>query len=74
MSCSKLFFNITDCIYGIPLNIETFWRDRENIEQTLLLISIITVIISQIDTYYNKIPYRILDLSGEKYAYYAYKK
>lgn len=47
---------------------ENFWREREDTEQILLILSIITVIIFYIDTHYNKIPCRISDLSGEKYV------
>ena len=47
---------------------EIFWRDHEGIEQTLLILSVITIIISYIDTHYNKIPCQILELFGEKYV------
>ena len=45
-----------------------YWKDREAVEQTALVLSIIFVVTTYSNSYCNKIPCRISSLSGEKYV------
>lgn len=45
-----------------------FWRDREEVEFKILLLSIISVVNTYSDSFYNKLPCRISTISGEKYV------
>lgn len=47
---------------------ETFWKNCEDTEQILLILLIIPIIISYIDTYYKRILCQILYLSNKKYV------
>lgn len=46
---------------------DDFWRDREEVEFKILLLSIISIVTTYSNSLYNKLPCRISTLSGEKY-------
>ena len=45
-----------------------YWKNRKGVEQTSLVLSIIFVVTTYSNSYYNKIPCRISSLSGEEYV------